>query len=122
MESKMFIYCIYFSMLMLISCQELKISQSPTFITKAMGKTAKFSCEVEGISVIKHGLHVYQQDRNKRVKWLLFYKPSHQEIPDKYKNRISLDTQGDKSCTLSLTNINPDDDGTYFCAAWHIDT
>ncbi|XP_075172247.1 uncharacterized protein LOC142243939 [Anomaloglossus baeobatrachus] len=99
-----------------ISCQELKSLIRPT------GRTAKFTCGVDGTSVLQQGLHWYHQDSNKVIKWLLFYKPGKpDEAVQEYKTRTSLEIVTESSCTLSITNIRPTDDGTYFCAAWHKD-
>ncbi|XP_044151386.1 immunoglobulin kappa light chain-like [Bufo gargarizans] len=96
----------------IVSCQELKS------LIRSMGKTAKFTCGVDGIYVIHQGLHWYHQDSSKAIKWLLFYKPGTTEAVNEYKTRISLEISTESSCTLSITNIKPTDDGTYFCAAW----
>ncbi|XP_075684309.1 immunoglobulin kappa light chain-like [Rhinoderma darwinii] len=107
--------CIFYTVICIVSGQELKSLIRPT------GRTAKFTCGVDGIYVIHQGLHWYHQDSSKVIKWLLFYKPGKIEAVSEYKTRISLEIATESSCTLSITNIKPMDDGTYFCAAWHKD-
>ncbi|XP_053571747.1 M1-specific T cell receptor beta chain [Bombina bombina] len=122
MESaNIFIYSLCLYLPWIVSCQELTLRQFPESVTRPVGKTAKFLCEVDGLSIINQGLHWYLQDSNHNIKWLLFYKPTQIEIPGEYKNRMSLGINGDKLCTLSITNIQATDDGIYFCAAWHKD-
>ncbi|XP_069588581.1 immunoglobulin kappa light chain-like [Ranitomeya imitator] len=110
------LYTILVLLFHIVSCQELKSLIRPT------GRTAKFTCGVDGISVLQQGLHWYHQDNSKVIKWLLFYKPGKpDEAVQEYKTRTSLEIVTESSCTLSITNIKPRDDGTYFCAAWHKD-
>lgn len=95
-----------------VSCLELKT------LIRPLGRTAKFTCGVDGAYVIHQGLHWYHQDSSKVIKWILFYKPGKIEAVSEYKTRISLEIATESSCTLSITNIKHMDDGTYFCAAW----
>ncbi|KAJ1199986.1 hypothetical protein NDU88_003817 [Pleurodeles waltl] len=104
----------------MITCQNLTLVQSPISITRPMGKTAKLLCVVDGESVVNRGVHWYHQKGMQLMVWVLFYKPGQQEVSDGYKTRVSLEANGDKSCTLSITNIKESDDSVYFCASWHI--
>ncbi|XP_018414270.1 PREDICTED: TCR gamma alternate reading frame protein [Nanorana parkeri] len=112
----MLVYTILLCAVCIVSCQDLKSLIRPT------GRTAKFTCGVDGVYIINQGLHWYLQDSSNNIKWLLFYKPGKTEALDDYKKRISLEIYSDSSCILSITNIKPTDEGTYFCAAWHSHT
>ncbi|XP_069815795.1 uncharacterized protein [Dendropsophus ebraccatus] len=108
----MMLYTILVGIFYTVCCQELKS------LVRSMGKTAKFTCGVDGIQVIHQGLHWYHQDSSNVIKWLLFYKPGKMEAVDEYNTRISLEIASESSFTLSITNIKPKDEGIYFCAAW----
>ncbi|XP_077349943.1 uncharacterized protein LOC143998038 [Lithobates pipiens] len=112
----MLVYTILLCIVSIVSCQDFKP------LIRQSGRTAKFKCEIDGVNIINQGLHWYLQDNSKNIKWLLFYKPRKTEALDDYKTRISLEISSGSSCILSITNIKPTDDGTYFCAAWHSST
>nr|XP_013803580.1 PREDICTED: TCR gamma alternate reading frame protein [Apteryx mantelli mantelli] len=100
---------------------QVLLKQHQTSVTQGKTKTARIDCIAEGISNFQAAyIHWYRHIPSKGPEWLLYIK-SAEEVgydQDSYKSKYSAAKKGKNVCTLSVNDINPNDEGTYCCAYW----
>ncbi|OCT76080.1 hypothetical protein XELAEV_18031268mg [Xenopus laevis] len=90
------------------------IKQSSISITRKgeEKKSALILCQIEGSFTY---IHWYKQKNNRELKRILYStdgRASYEE--DKYKDKFDISSRTD----LRITNIERDDEATYYCACW----
>lgn len=77
-------------------------------------------CIAEGITDFQSAyIHWYRQVPSEAPKRILYIGPGAASYDNNsYRNRYSL-KKGTNVCTFTITDINSNDEGTYYCAYWH---
>uniref|UniRef100_A0A8V5GKH5 Uncharacterized protein n=1 Tax=Melopsittacus undulatus TaxID=13146 RepID=A0A8V5GKH5_MELUD len=91
-------------------------------ITRERTTTAQIECVFEGVSRdFFRGLYVhwYRHLPARPPEWILYMQTGQAHYDkDSYKNKYSSSKKGPNICTFTISNINPNDEGTYYCAYW----
>ncbi|XP_074999102.1 T-cell receptor gamma alternate reading frame protein isoform X3 [Calonectris borealis] len=97
------------------------LKQSLASVTKRQTTTAWIECIVEGISDFQSAyIHWYRHIPSKAPERILYIGSGAASYDDNaYRSKYSSSKKGTNVCTFSVNNINPNDEGTYYCAYWH---
>nr|ADW95914.1 T-cell receptor gamma chain [Ginglymostoma cirratum] len=87
-------------------------------ITKNEGKTARFKCEVEGVTISSNNpLHWYQQKPGQAPTRILYYGAGTSRDPG-FGERFKTGKSKDKEFYLAIDKLKTEDTATYYCARW----
>ncbi|NXS51137.1 LV151 protein, partial [Balaeniceps rex] len=91
-----------------------------TSVTKGQGKTVSIDCTAEGLSNFQSDyIHWYRHILSKAPERILYIGSGQAAYDDNSKrNKYSAVKKGGNVCTLSVKDINSNDEGTYYCAYW----
>ncbi|XP_061320705.1 immunoglobulin lambda-1 light chain-like [Pezoporus flaviventris] len=98
------------------------LRQRQASITREPTKTAQIECVFEGMSGADFQtlyVHWYRHLPSRPPEWILRIHTGkiHYEN-DSYKNKYSSSKKSPNICTFTINDINPNDEGTYYCAYW----
>ncbi|NXG63027.1 LV321 protein, partial [Hemiprocne comata] len=99
---------------------QLVLKQSQASVTRGEKKTAWFECTVEGVSNFQSAyIHWYRHIPSKAPEWILYISSGRPSYADSsYSSKYSSSKKSPNICTFSVKNIDSNDEGTYYCAAW----
>ncbi|NXX92267.1 HVM45 protein, partial [Centropus bengalensis] len=99
---------------------QVVLKQSQPSIIKGQTKTAWFYCIAEGISDFRSAyIHWYRHIPPKGPEWILFIGSGTPVYDDNsYTSKYSSSKNSTNLCIFSVNNIQPADEGTYYCAYW----
>ncbi|XP_059501751.1 immunoglobulin lambda-1 light chain-like [Stegostoma tigrinum] len=87
-------------------------------ITKTVGKTARFKCEVEGATITATDpLHWYQHKPGQAPTRILYYGSGATRDPG-FGERFKAGKSNNKVFYLTIDKLEPEDTATYYCAYW----
>uniref|UniRef100_A0A4W3J0P9 Ig-like domain-containing protein n=1 Tax=Callorhinchus milii TaxID=7868 RepID=A0A4W3J0P9_CALMI len=89
----------------------------PRSMIKNQGKTAKITCTMHGKSMGEDYVHWYLGNPGKGLQWILYNKGTKIETSPDFPRRFSAVKSGDSSI-LTITKVNPNDSGIYYCGVW----
>ncbi|NWR73645.1 LV321 protein, partial [Centropus unirufus] len=99
---------------------QVLLKQSQPSVIKGQTKTARFDCIAEGISNFRSAyIHWYRHIPPKGPERILFIgsdKPAYED--NSYRSKYSSSKNGTNLCSFSVDNIQPADEGVYYCAYW----
>ncbi|NWV96807.1 TVC2 protein, partial [Machaerirhynchus nigripectus] len=100
---------------------QVLLKQRQVSITTGHRTTASMDCIAKGIPDFKSAyIHWYRQVPSKAPEWILYIGASADSYYDNsYSNKYSSLKKGTNICTFTISNINSNDEGTYYCAYWH---
>uniref|UniRef100_A0A493TC21 Ig-like domain-containing protein n=1 Tax=Anas platyrhynchos platyrhynchos TaxID=8840 RepID=A0A493TC21_ANAPP len=100
--------------------QEIPI-QTPISITKSQGSTRLY-CHFKDVSTNFDSIviHWYQQKENKAPEWMFYITTGKTSVEENFQGRTYTIERisRKKICTLTISNIIPDDTAIYYCAYW----
>ncbi|NXC78750.1 LV321 protein, partial [Anhinga anhinga] len=89
-------------------------------VSTTRGKTAWIQCIAEGISDFQSAyIHWYRHIPSKapeRILYIASGQPVHDD--NSYRNKYGSSKKAPNVCTFSIKDVNPNDEGTYYCAYW----
>ncbi|NXT96587.1 HVM16 protein, partial [Anhinga rufa] len=99
---------------------QVLLKQSQVSTTKGKTTTAQIRCIAEGISDFQSAyIHWYRQIPSKAPERILFIGSGRAVYDDNsYRNKYSSQKTNPNVCTFSITDVNSNDEGTYYCAYW----
>ncbi|NXJ53666.1 KV3AB protein, partial [Spizaetus tyrannus] len=99
---------------------QVLLKQSPISMTRGQSKTARIECRAEGISNFQSAyIHWYRHIPSKAPERILFIGAGHASYDDNsYRDKYSASKNRENICTFSVSDINSNDEGTYYCAYW----
>ncbi|NXB64792.1 TVC1 protein, partial [Struthidea cinerea] len=100
---------------------QVLLKQRQVSITSGRKTTTSMDCIAEGIPDFQSAyIHWYRQVPSKAPERILFIGPSAVSYDDNsYSNKYSSLKKGTNVCTFTISDINSNDEGTYYCAYWH---
>ncbi|NXD92464.1 TVC1 protein, partial [Chaetorhynchus papuensis] len=100
---------------------QVLLKQRQVSITRGHKTTTSIDCIAEGIPDFQSAyIHWYQQVSSKAPERILYIGPSAVSYDDNsYRKKYSSLKKGTNVCTFTISDINSNDEGTYYCAYWH---
>ncbi|NWT80327.1 TVC2 protein, partial [Lanius ludovicianus] len=98
---------------------QVLLKQRQVSITRGHKTTASMDCIPEAISGFQSAyIHWYRQVPSKAPEWILYFGPSRVIYDDNfYINKYKVE-KGKNVYTFTISDINSNDEGTYYCAYW----
>uniref|UniRef100_A0A8B9FVW8 Ig-like domain-containing protein n=1 Tax=Amazona collaria TaxID=241587 RepID=A0A8B9FVW8_9PSIT len=100
---------------------QVLLRQRQASITREPTETAQIECVFEGMSRAAFQalyVHWYRHLPSRAPELILFIQTAQAYYDnDSYKNKYS-SKKGMNICTFTINDINPNDEGTYYCAYW----
>ncbi|XP_072425671.1 immunoglobulin lambda-1 light chain-like [Chiloscyllium punctatum] len=94
------------------------LKQTIPSITKTVGKTARFKCEVEGLTISNNNpLHWYQQKPGQALTRILYY-GSGISRDSGFGDRFKAEKSNNNEFSLTIEKLQKEDTATYYCACW----
>ncbi|NXM86738.1 TVC1 protein, partial [Oenanthe oenanthe] len=100
---------------------QVLLKQRKVSITRGHRTSTSMDCMAEGIPDFQYAeIHWYRQVPNKAPERIL-YLGARAVFYDhhSYSTKYSSSKKGTNVCTLTINDINSNDEGTYYCAYWH---
>ncbi|NWT47751.1 TVC2 protein, partial [Chroicocephalus maculipennis] len=99
---------------------QVLLKQSQASVTREQTKTARIDCVAEGISGFQSAyIHWYRHTPPRAPQRILLIGSGPVTYDDdSYRNKYSSWKQGTNVCTFFIYDVNPSDEGTYYCAYW----
>ncbi|NWI54991.1 TRGV3 protein, partial [Calyptomena viridis] len=99
---------------------QVPLKQSQLSVTKGRAADASMDCVAEGIFDPQYTfVHWYRHLPPRAPERILYIGQASVSYDDNsYRNKFSSAKRGRNVYTLKIRNINPDDEGTYYCACW----
>ncbi|NXA59364.1 LV136 protein, partial [Mohoua ochrocephala] len=100
---------------------QVLLKQGQVSITTGHKTATSMDCIAEGISDFQSAyIHWYRQLPSKAPERILYIGPGAVSYDDNsYSNKYSSLKKGTHVCTFTISDINSNDEGTYYCAYWH---
>ncbi|NXC03146.1 LV136 protein, partial [Orthonyx spaldingii] len=100
---------------------QVLLKQRKVSITRGHKSATSMDCIAEGISDFQNSyIHWYRQVPFKAPERILYIGPGAVFYDDNsYNNKYSSLKKGTNICTFTISDINSNDEGTYYCAYWH---
>ncbi|NXM42714.1 TVC2 protein, partial [Gymnorhina tibicen] len=99
---------------------QVLLKQGQVSITRGHKTTASMDCIAEGIPDFQSAyIHWYRQVPSRALERILYIGPGAVSYNDNSNsNKYSALKKGTNICTFTISDINSNDEGTYYCAYW----
>ncbi|NXH52924.1 TVC2 protein, partial [Rhabdornis inornatus] len=100
---------------------QVLLEQREVSITRGHKTSTSMDCIAEGIPSFQYAnIHWYRHIPTKAPERILYIGAGGVSYDDSsYSNKYSSSKKGTNVCTLTINDINSNDEGTYYCAYWH---
>ncbi|NXO61474.1 TVC2 protein, partial [Phainopepla nitens] len=100
---------------------QVLLKQREASIVRRHKTSASVNCIAEGVPEFQHAyIHWYRHLPSRAPERVLYIGARAASYDDNsYSNKYSCSKRGANTCTFTISDINSNDEGTYYCAYWH---